>query len=272
MVVSGALEIIPNQWGDVAYAEPIFIYAEDLDSAFENGPDLLNPLHRKIFNESFLGNMPEMDWFVFPQESYPTNAFIGYVRVYHTGRMVRGWLDNSELLFVNKPRRYKMPIPHYDISLMSLAKEITVISVVHKIALVDNSLIVPVSSSIWKELHNTDSYDGYVLFWENYMHSLFPSPFGNKPEPKFDYVVFRCASQELRLLADSSCAGWNIHKLKGQEESVEFLDFGIDAIPPQKKEDTSDNEVICYDSTDKYRQPYAKIIYTPMGGMTRWKR
>ena len=59
MVISGTLEAVPNIWGDVKYGEKIFIYADNVDKDFENGLDYNKALHRKVFNEMFLGNIPD---------------------------------------------------------------------------------------------------------------------------------------------------------------------------------------------------------------------
>lgn len=110
MVALGILQTLPNNWDDVRCGEKIFIYADGLDEKLQFGLEYGNPLHRKIHNEFFLGNIPNTN-------EYPTQCFIGCVKAYHSGQMTTGWTDiHDNFIFVAVPRMFKTYIKDFNIN------------------------------------------------------------------------------------------------------------------------------------------------------------
>lgn len=99
MVMSGALDIVPDLWGDVKYEEKIFIYADEVAKEFNDGLDYSKEIHRKVFNEMTLGNIPDAEFEVM--------TFLGYVIVHCAGTPFRYWSENIYRgVFVKSPHKF----------------------------------------------------------------------------------------------------------------------------------------------------------------------
>lgn len=196
MVIAGVLQTIPNLWEDVEYGEKIFIFAESMDKEYYEDLDMSKALHRKVYNESFIGNIPKTLC------HYPTQTYLGYVRVYHTGIIQEGWVKNCEqTLFVTSPHRFSTRMDNYEAdfkTLDSLQSNLVNTKVIER---KDDELFVPVGKEVWAQLKTPEEWRGLCLFWEEYMKSFANTLFSMELEidDEVTEVVFCYGNQTARF-------------------------------------------------------------------------
>lgn len=280
MVVAGILQTVPNLWLDLKYGEKIFIYADGVDKEFENGPDYNKTFHRRVYNEMFLGNIPDGD--------FPTHQYIGYVRAYYTGIIDKDWLsDRQKSVFVTLPYKLTTAIDKFDCDEKLLeeanARKVCTKAIQKKGA----DLYVPVCKNVWKRLNNLDECRGVCMFWEDYMSEFAPICFSLEDNglDEIDEVRFQYNGRTIRFATYGGIGEDYVHldNINGVINLLRFnLDYKIDGptiikIETSKKtkedklsDDAFEDEI--EGNPKEYHPPYAHIIFTPMGGMTRWKR
>lgn len=289
MVVSGVIDVIPNEWNEpIMHGEKIFVYATELDEQFDGGLDFTNPLHQKVWNEIAFGNLPD--------EIYTTNAFIGYVKIGLTGSSVQYNLYESErLCFVNCPHLFDKPFRNANISLSELdvfkANPTRVKRMIHR----GNVLTVPVGKDIWEHL-KAGHYRYPLILWEQYMSKIIP-PVGSLDfDNEITIVNFTHHFRKLSFDCSEACLDYRGYANDGGETmgfEVLSLDLGYplsNDIPYEgtdadikyrynKQLITLENWVPNMDVEDntmsekhKFRNPRAVFISTPMGGQNKWKR
>lgn len=288
MVIAGTLQTLPNVWRNVKYGEKIFIYADDMDKELRDGLDYTKPLHRKIYNESFLGNISDDD--------FPTQKFIGYVRVYHTGVVQEGWIKNQQSsLFVTCPHKLNTFIEGFNCDDNYLdnapSRQVTLRAIERKGA----ELYVPVGKSIWQRLKDPEECVGVCMFWESYMNAFSNAYFslGNEDIEDITDIHFKYNKNSISFLTDGY-----VGELPAPEystgELVSLLSFNLcyrnlgstlKEVGAYRKEENptlnkggnhlesniQETEKEVEEKRKEYR-PYIRFISTPMGGMTRWKR
>lgn len=282
MVISGSLQTIPNIWGNCKYGEKIFIYAEDLDSEYSKEPDFSKTLHRKVYNDIFLGNLPDN------LNDLPTHKYIGYVRIFHTGILQEGWGENQQsTLFIAYPYRFTNYIDDFNTNESELDKVSSRSVALKKIERKGNRLYVPVGKWVWQKLHDPIEYRNVCMFWEKYMEEFANLLFSF--EDRFDdYVTevhfqYRNNTISFETYTD---IGQDIFTKTNTNEIIFILSFDQDyrinknSIDIQAKNKyieslKSNNGLVTEEEEEvaspKYN-PYVRIISTPMGGMTKWKR
>lgn len=265
MVVSGTLEVIPDIWGDVKYGEKIFIYADNIAEDFKNGLNYSKALHQKVFNEMFLGNIPD--------NIFVSEAFLGYVIVHNTGRLTQYWpKDIERFLFVTTPHKFKFPIDDYSTNFHDLENIQSEFVKNKKIKRNGHLLIVPVGKNVWNQLRDKKAYKNLYLFWENYMNKIVPSEWGAEDEEPIDLIKFE--HQHTSIMFDTNCStGWTIPALFNDginDKGVSIFNFDLEQLSPYSRVGFySDKEKT--HSKDS-RKNWTHVIFIPMGGMTRWKR
>lgn len=263
MVISGALETIPDIWGNVKYGEKIFIYSDDLAEDFKDGLDFHKKVHRKVFNEMFLGNIPD--------EEYVSGVFLGYVSVYHTGRLTKYWSESIDcLLFIKDPHEFDFLTEDYGTNFHDL-EDISSHPVKHReITRNRHILTVPVGEYTWNQLRNKDRYKDAYLFWEQYMEKLLPTLFSEEfdNEEPIQLVKFKYKAQVITFYTNCN-TGWVIQTNLFENSIVDGYVLNFDLC--QLSQDSEVGFVEQETSFEPKRQ-WIHVISTPMGGMTKWKR
>jgi len=282
MVICGALQTIPSRWDDIKEGEKILIYADGVSQQFAKEPlDFRNEVHRKFINELFFGNLPE--------ETYPVGKYLGYVKVSSSGTRTKNWpTDNDKFIFVKDPHIFDIAIEDFKCDIYQLDKLASHPSNPRRMERKGWQLIVPVGLSAWQQLRNEDEYKDVFVFWESYMGKIVPPVFANiLQEPSSDdddeisEVHFVYNNQVIKFVTDFS-VGWNMagYKENGKIKSIEVFQFDLDDLSPnsklgffKKREPIRAEKGVRNNSTASgNNREWVHIIYTPMGGMTRWKR
>lgn len=282
MVMAGVLQTLPDKWGNVKYGERIFIYADDLDDEFCNGPNYSKALHRKIYNGMFMGNLPDGE--------FPTRQFLGYVRVHHKGIIDTDWVkDEQQTIFVGVPYKLTTIISDFDCDENTLEKASS-----HKVTLKSiqkkgYDLYVPVCKNVWKRLHNNDECLGVCMFWENYMSAYTSCCFSLECADieEVDEIHFQYGNKTISFITDGG-VGQDIVSEYSKDKVVSLLSFnlryrkdkytvvelggGEKLEGSQSKSRIDKNDVEDIEPSLKEYRPYIRFISTPMCGMTRWKR
>lgn len=282
MVAAGILQTIPNQWNDVKFGEKIFIYADDLAEEFSDGPDYSKAFHRKIFNEMFMGNLPDGD--------FPTQRFIGYVRVYHSGTIDPDWAkDGQQSIFVTLPYKLITNIEKFDCK-DEILEQVPARRVYLKSIRKNGShLYVPVCKNVWQRLHDMNECQGVCMFWESYMATFGTGCFSmdDTDIEEVEEVHFQYNNRTITFATDGG-VGENIEPLYNKKGFVSLLSFNLQylidnytliELRVDNKPETDREDDYCDDIDDTDSEPsgrehrqYIRFISTPMGGMTRWKR
>lgn len=282
MVMAGILQTLPDEWGNVKCGDKIFIYADDLDDEFRDGPNYNKALHRKIYNGMFMGNLPDGD--------FPTQQFLGYVRVCYKGIIDIDWIkDEQQTIFVDLPYKLTTIISNFDCDEDSLEK-----ASAHKVTLKSiqkkgSDLYVPVCKNVWKRLQCNDECLGVCMFWENYMSAYTSCCFSLECTDieEVDEVHFQYGNRTISFVTDGS-VGQDIVPEYSKNKVISLLSFNlryrkdkytvIELGGKEKLEDSQSKSRIDKDDVEDFEpplkeyQPYIRFISTPMGGMTRWKR
>lgn len=282
MVICGALQTIPNRWDDIKEGEKILIYADGVSQQFEKQPlDFKNEVQRKFMNELFFGNLPE--------GTYPVGQYLGYVRVASSGMRTKNWpIDCDKFVFVKNPHIFDIAIKDIKCDINQLDKLASHPSNPKRMKRDGWKLIVPVGLSAWQQLRNEDEYKDVFVFWESYMSKIVPPVFANILEPsslddddEISEVHFVYDNQVIKFVTDFS-VGWNMtgYNENGKTKSIEVFQFDLDDLSPNsklgffKKREPVKTEVSGRNNSPASgnQHEWVRIIYTPMGGMTRWKR
>ncbi len=281
MVISGALEVIPNIWDDVEYNEKIFIYADKVGKDCNNGLDPFNKLHRKAFNEMFLGNIPDsmlssIFGADFSDEDFKTGAFLGYVSVYHSGEVIKYWSNKSEEeLFVSHPHEFKQKIEDFDSDFATLESAHSCPIKTKRMARKDNRLYVPVGKYVWNMLHSDDGYENVVMFHEQYMNKIVPRMYMEEIDwERIKMVTFRYKNSiisfptnyETGVICPSEICD------KTNEGNIHILNFDLYDPANNSRKSMKNREEQSQIEAKKNKRKYLRIIYTPMGGNTGWRR
>lgn len=282
MVIAGILQTLPNQWLNVKFGEKIFIYADDLAEEFIDGPDYSKAFHRKIYNEMFMGNLPD--------GVFPTQRFLGYVRVYYSGVINPDLVkDGQQYIFVTLPHKLTTNIEKFNCK-----DEILEQTTAHRVHLKTiqkqgSDLYVPVCKNVWQRLHNMEECQCVCMFWESYMAAYTLGCFSLEHTniEDVDEVHFQYNNKTISFMTDGG-VGEEPMPQYSKGKLVSILSFNLQYLADNytlielgtdKKPETAKDEGGCDDANDtsfetsrkKCRQ-YIKFISTPMGGMTRWKR
>ena len=283
MVICGALQTIPNLWNDIKEGEKILIYADEVSQQFVKEPlDFKNEVHRKFMNELFFGNLPE--------NTYPVDKYLGYVIVSIAGTRTKNWpIITDKFVFVKNPHVFKQPIKDFKCDIFQLDKQPAHPSNPKRMERKGDRLIVPVGLSAWQQLRDEEEYKDVFVFWESYMGKIVPPVFANILEPpsldddddEIWEVHFVYENKIIKFVTNYS-VGWNMagYKEDGKTKGIEVFQFDLDELSPNsklgffKKRETVrtiKSEKKSYAESGKNNE-WVHIIYTPMGGMTRWKR
>ena len=271
LVICGALQTIPDKWGDVKVGEKIFIYAGVISKSYLSSPfDCGCELDRKYSNEMFFGNISE--------DTYTVNEYLGYVTVASEGKTTDGWpLDTDKILFIRRPFVFEETIENYNEDILRL-NTLHAHPFPRKIMKHDGQVLyVPVGESAWNEVRDKEQFKKTFVFWESYMSKISPYPWGTD---KFDMeyetifeVRFCYGKQEIIFQANvgASELGWNIRQYEkdGKKYNVDVFEFNLYNLDVLSKVDFINKERT---QRENSRQPWVRIISTPMGGMTKWKR
>ncbi len=271
MVMCGALQTIPDMWGDVKIGEKILVYAGETSRSFFDSPfDCGCELDRKYSNEVFFGNISDT--------TYLVNEYLGYVIVTSEGCVTEGWpIDTDLFLFVRKPYEFEQKIENYNEDILKLDTIRAHPFPRKKMKRSGDVLYVPVGESAWNEVRDKEQFKNTFVFWESYMNEISPSPW------RIDNLDMLCKSIfEVRFCYGSkeiifeasvgaSETGWNMrqYEKKGKKYNVEVFEFYLFDLDVLSKVGFKTNEPSQRKSP---RQPWVRIISTPMGGMTKWKR
>jgi len=177
MVISGALQTVPNRWDDIKEGEKILIYADEMSDQFTKQPlDFKNEVHRKFMNELFFGNLPE--------GTYPVDRYLGYVIVSGSGTRTKNWpIGTDKYVFVKNPYVFDLSVEEFKCDIYKLDKLPSHPSNPKRMERKGDRLIVPVGLSAWQQLRNEDEYKDMFIFWEGYMGKIVPPVFANILEP-----------------------------------------------------------------------------------------
>lgn len=278
MVVSGALETIPDMWGDVQYEEKIFIYADNVTEDFKDGLNFKIPSHRKVFNEMTLGNIPDNE--------YTVGAFLGYVTIAHCGTFIKYWQKETDrFLFIKNPRRFINPIEDYSINFHDFDDVKSYSVKTNRIKREGGKLIVPVGKGTWNLLGNREEYRNVFLFWENYMEKIFSiwsSLITNDEEidEGVSDVEFKFNGKSMMFCTDGN-VGQSFRSYVEDENKKSYLDtLEFDLIGPLVDNGTAIEDwrkpivpsLEEQNKPKKDRRPWIRMISVPMGGITKWKR
>lgn len=277
MVICGALQTIPNRWDDIKEGEKILIYADGLSQQFiKESLDFKNEVNRKFINELFFGNLPE--------DSYPVGQYLGYVKVSNSGTRTKNWpIDSDNFLFVKDPHVFDIVIEDYKYDIYQLDKLASHLSTLKRMERKGWKLTVPVGLSAWQQLRNEEEYKEVFIFWESYMGKIVPPVFANILTPpslddddEISEVHFVYDNKVIKFITDYS-VGWNMmgYEENGKTKNIEVFQFDLDALSPnskigffKKRELINEEKRTASDN----KHEWVQIIYTPMGGMTKWKR
>lgn len=297
MVVAGVLQTIPNIWDDVKAGERIYIYADEPDDEFKNGIDETKSLHRKILNEMSLGNIPD--------NGFPVNAYIGFVKVYYKGRICKEWIVKSpKAVFVHSPEKLLTRISDFNADDNALYKVRAHSVVMKSMARVDSKIYVPVSQRLWKLLHNVGHDVNFKLYWEDYMERYVPLLFSNDGS---DYeeitdMYFQYREKYIHFFTEDGIgqsisdppiidaqSGYRVMTFEFpldylyDENDNSFKTLNTLYFHREQKQNKNYDEEIYDPYRDLLKEeenkkesgkstPYIHFISTPMGGMTRWRR
>ena len=282
MVICGALQTIPNLWNDINEGEKILIYADEVSQQFVKEPlDFKNEVHRKFMNELFFGNLPE--------NTYPVDKYLGYVIVSSVGTRTKNWpIGTDKFVFVKNPHVFDLSIEDFKCDIYQLDKLPSHPSNPRRMERKGSELIVPVGLSAWQQLRDEEEYKDVFVFWESYMGKIVPPVFANILEPpSLDddddiwEVHFVYENKVIKFVTNYS-VGWNMagYKENGKTKGIEVFQFDLDDLSPNsklgffKKRETirtANSEKKSYAESGNNSE-WVHIIFTPMGGMTRWKR
>lgn len=269
MVMSGALEVIPNIWDDVKYGEKILIYADEVAEEFKDGLDFHKEFHQKVYNEMVLGNIPD--------ETFITGVFLGYVMVYHTGRFTKYWSkDTDRFLFVNNPHKLDLSIEDYSQEFCDFDnlkfKQVTT----KRMKRNGHILTVPVGEDIWNQLRNKDTYKDVFLFWENYMKEIVPFEIWNNSETNdsepIDTIQFEYQKKSVKFITNGYTGRAIPVTFCGSTNTnwISVFNFDLDCLWAGSAIGFFDKEE--QKSHKDHKSQWVSMIFTPMGGMTKWKR
>lgn len=266
MVMSGTLEVIPNIWDDVRYGEKILIYADEVAEEFKDGLDFHKELHQKVYNGMVLNNIPD--------ETFITGAFLGYVMVYHTGRFTKYWSgDIDKFLFVNSPHKLDLSIEDYskefcDFDSLKFKRVTT-----KRIKRSGHILTVPVGEDTWNQLRDKDTYKDVFLFWENYMTDIVPfevwNDSGTEDHDPIDIIKFEYQKKSIKF--DTNCNVEVAPVVIGDNKKLIYVfDFDLLQLSLDSAIKFFDEEE--HKSHKEPKRQWVRMISTPMGRMTKWKR
>lgn len=296
MVVRGLQNSIQSELNDIRYGEKIYVYASKLAKGFPDELDYSRTFHRKAYNEMCLGNLP------YDCNELPTESYVGHFRV---GNKEGINFDNHRSLkelLVLCPRTFKVGKYNHCASEeeLKIAKDKRIEP--KRIKREGNTLIVPTGKHFWSRANNLNQCRGLCLFWEDYMNEFGPKlldmsvdalDYGIE-EVEFQYGK-RCVrfyagegvGQDIAILNDGTYAFIMNFGLDYLIEGTTIVDlpdprecFKNDAIEQKNKPQKESVEDVLSDLTEdlseeeprKFKRPFVRILYTPMGGMTRWKR
>ncbi|MCH5217217.1 MAG: hypothetical protein J1F07_01470 [Muribaculaceae bacterium] len=287
MVMCGALDIIPCPWDTVNPEEKIFIYCDGVDCSFANAEfDFSKELHRRIYNEFFFGNLPSI---------IGEEGFMGYVMIDDVVKQHKGYNQNYEdSIVVKNPSRFSNRLEDFDLEFEHLLRMKTSIPKLNRMKIIGDVLYVPVGERIWEKLKTNQDWDGLAVAYEPYMAGLAPNPFNlnEKREPISKIVFIRNGR---KIWAESDGAGISFipilnkknNKIPNNDDQREILYifvFGITTLSSDGSTIISncvitDNPKPIFTYCKNYQmeihkpqKDFVKILYTPMGGMTHWKR
>lgn len=152
----------------------------------------------------------------------------------------------------------------------------------------ESQLIVPVGQSAWEQLRDEDEYKDVFVFWEDYMGKIVPTIFSqilqSKPlDDEIDEIHFVYGKKVIKFETDFS-VGWDMagYKENGKMKSIQIFRFDLVGLSPnskvgffkkkKRKSAKNDNSSNKPTYSKGKRQDWVSIIYTPMGGMTKWRR
>ena len=284
MIMSGRMNTIPIKIDKVAAGEKIYIYADQINPDFYDGLDYNKPLHRKVYNEMFFGYIPD--------RIFPCGKFLGYVIAEEIIKS-RG----CKRVKVSLPRIFQQFINNYDCEEEEFLNRKASAPKVSQIVRWDNDLYLPVSRTVMEKLNDTKNWKNINFFWEKYMKESIPNFLCfSKDMEEIERVFFTYRKKTIgfnlewgvncnplpELSKGKNKLVWYVHiELEGRvnegsipkiEESDDYYLFR----PIQLYSDTPmlndsiKNEIKEFER--KPYNPYVRIISTPMGGMTRWKR
>lgn len=271
MIMCGSLQTIPDKWGDVKIGEKILIYAGDISTSYLHSAfDCGSELDRKYSNEVFFGNISG--------DTYSVNEYLGYVTVASEGNATEGWpIGTEKFIYVRKPYEFEEKIECFNEDVLKLDK-LRAHPFQRKVMKRDGEILyVPVGESGWNEVRDREQFKNTFVFWESYMSKISPYPwgadgFGIECESIFE-VRFRYGKQEIIFVANvgASESGWNIrqYEKEGKKYNVEVFEFNLYSLDALSKVGFLTKEQVQGESV---RRPWVRIISTPMGGMTKWKR
>ena len=273
MVICGTLQTIPDKWGDIKIGEKILVYAGDISKEYLHSQfDCGSELDRKYSNEIFLGNIPDT--------TYKVNEYLGYVTVTAHGTTTEGWpLNTEKYIYVCKPYEFEQKIDNYNEDILKLDNLPAHPFQRNIMKRKGDELIIPVGESGWNAIRDKEHFKDTFVFWEDYMNRIIPSPWNPKRTEEHEgpicRVFFVHKNQEVifetNLFEGVSESGWSErHYIKnGEDHRVETFEFNLYDLDMCSKVGFIENEL-----EEKYssRNQWVKMISTPMGGMTRWKR
>jgi hypothetical protein len=278
MVICGALQTVPNQWDDIKEGEKILIYADEVSDQFTKQPlDFKNEVHRKFLNELFFGNLPE--------GTYPVDKYLGYVIVSSSGTRTKNWpIGTGKYVFVKNPHVFDQSVEDFKCDIYQLDKLPAHPFIPKRMERKGDELIVPVGLSAWQQLRDEDEFEDVFIFWESYMGKIVPPVFANILEPPSEdddeiWEVHFVYDNKVIKFATNYGVGWNMaaYKENGKTKSMEVFQFDLVEISPNsklgflpKREPVRSEKKSTSSQGSKHE--WVHIIYTPMGGMTRWKR
>lgn len=290
MVIIGALDFIPNEWEDIKIGEKIFIYAKGTHKDFQNEFKVLNIYHRKVYNEMFFGNLPN----VLDEEG----KFIGYVQVKEkkTGNIEWSEFSNS-ILEVHNNFKFKYPVYNYNADFTSL-ETVSGNKVKLKRMRVDRKkLIVPVGIEEWQQLNANIGCANLSIPYEEYMDKIFPTfnIFGDYDEDdEITEIYFERNGKKVKYESSGvsksfiSKKEWNGNLFFTLNFHLESQDFGTYVVPtntdnfdPEEYKQNKKLEKLQEKEEEENWSPFypgeatvksVKTISIPLGGMTNWKR
>ena len=297
MIVAGVLKEIKNIWDNTSIGERIYIYAEDIDREFNEGLNYENPFHRYVYNQMFLGNIPD--------KIFPCKKYIGWVEV-------KGINYEANELSVSSPRIFIKPCIYFNTSETELAGLKAVSKDIKYISREGNNLYVPIGKEIKLLLRDPRKWKEINMFWEPYMSqylqdfwSLFTTDHEDFEDIERVYFLYNSVPYGFDLedgaycdiLPELSKEGNNIVSYlhldiyaKIKDTSIPKIDHSktrtifrpikifsdLEPIPKQTRakslQDYGKQSYPEYREEGKSFHPFIKIIYTPMGGSTKWKR
>lgn len=258
--------------------ETIFVYATDFPATFD-GINTEIPIDRKVFNEIFLGNLPDNI------EDYPINTFVGHVSVAQFSNLCNVKSKHCRATIpINSIHKFKKVINEFNTSFEVLNSTVSQRSNPKKIRLVKDTLIVPVGREAWSDIHNPSTVQNLYLFSELDMPEIvskeckiFEQLSDFTLDIEVDYVQFQYWNKRIKFTTNWGCRVVRA-KFKTSQNPVDILDFNIQMIdegnccaPLECLRDYPEYKRL-FKEDDEYQNPYVKIIYTPMGGLNKWRR